>query len=389
MDAAKSITRVSLNAADKNTTSADSSTNPALPTQLIKCVQAAVASSSSHHVLDNWITFLTGVLPLYSDAIFQNMIPLVDSFCSRIKTILVQLDQEFKGISTNSTIAPEPALLSLLNGLEYVVATGHERMMSDELKRASAKAPEPSQSFFGNVVSGVFASDTQKARTSVGNARLTIILCYQDTLKVCLALWAWGDNNRQSSDIDGACTASFGYMSQRLRNRARRILDRMFQDEPLECTETLIVNWQEQVPTIASPVFSATSLLHVLETARPKRIIPALFNAIYSRTIPTAIDASLSSSLTSDLTDGDLGQFLVEYTQSCDADALDEIWNDCMAFLRDVLTNPLPQHNILPSLLLFLVILGEKLESTNFGEQRKMRKDLAVGTLDYQKSNNC
>jgi len=83
--------------------------------------------------------------------------------------------------------------------------------------------------------------------------------------------------------------------------------------------------------------------------------------------------------LTVDLTDGDIGQFLVEYTQSCDADALDEIWNDCMAFLRDVLTNPLPQHNILPSLLLFLVILGEKIESTNFGEQRKMRKDLAVG----------
>jgi len=309
------------------------------------------------------------------------MIPLVDSFCSRIKAILSQLDQEFKGNSTNSTIAPEPALLSLLNGLEYVIATGHDRMVSDEAKKASTRTPEPSQGFFGNVVSGVFASDAQKVRNTVGNTRLTIILCYQDTLKVCLALWAWGEANRQSSDIDGACAASFGYMSQRLRNRARRILDRMFQDEPLECTETLIVNWQEQMQTIGHSAVSATSLLHVLDSARPKRIIPALFNAIYSRTIPAAIDASRTSSLTSDLSDSDLGQFLLEYTQSCDADALDEIWNDCMAFLRDVLTNPLPQHNILPSLLLFLVILGEKIENTNFGEQRKMRKDLAVCDL--------
>jgi len=381
MDAVKTLTRMSLNSNDKNTNASDSQTNPALPAQLVKCIQAAVASSSSHHVLDNWITFLTGVLPLYSDAISQNMIPLVDSFCLRIKTVLSQLDREFKGNSTDSTIAPEPALLSLLNGLEYVVATGHERMVSDEQKKASTKTPEPSQGFFGNVVSGVFATETQKARNTVGNARLTIILCYQDTLRVCLALWAWGETNRQSSEIDGACAASFSYMSQRLRNRARRILDRMFQDEPLECTETLIVSWQERMQTSESLTVSATSLLHVLESARPKRIIPALFNAIYSRTIPTAIDASRTSSLTSDLSDSDLGQFLLEYTQSCDADALDEIWNDCMAFLRDVLTNPLPQHNILPSLLLFLVILGEKIENTNFGEQRKMRKDLAVS--DY------
>jgi len=256
------------------------------------------------------------------------------------------------------------------------------------LRKASTKAPEPSQGFFGNVVSGVFATETQKARNTVGNARLTIILCYQDSLKVCLSLWAWGEANRQSTDIDGACAASFGYVSQRLRNRARRILDRMFQDEPLECTETLIVNWPEQMQTLRSSSISATSLLHVLDAARPKRIIPALFNAIYSRTIPTAIDAARTSSLTIDLSDHDLGQFLLEYTQSCDADALDEIWNDCMTFVRDVLTNPLPQHNILPSLLLFLVILGEKIESTNFGEQRKMRKDLAVRDLSSKPTYN-
>jgi len=153
----------------------------------------------------------------------------------------------------------------------------------------------------------------------------------------------------------------------------------MFTDEPLECLETLITNWMEQSQTASGlHAYSATSLLQVLESARPKRIVPALFNSIYSRTSPAAIDANRTSSLTTDLADTDLGQFLVEYTQSLDADAMDEIWNDCMAFLKDVLTNPLPHHNILPSLLIFLVILGEKIESTNFGEQRKMRKDLAV-----------
>ena len=382
MDAVKTLSQLSLNTEDRNTKSTGLRTNQALPAQLVKCIQAAIASSSSHHVLDNWITFLTGVLPLYSDAIFQNMIPLVDSFCSRIKIILAKLDETFRGASRDSTIAPEPAILSLLNGLEYVVTTGHERMVADELQKQSSKTPEPSQGFFGNVVSGVFASDGQKGRAAVGNSRLTIILCFQDTLKVCIALWAWGGMPRVPDHITSSYATTLGYMSQRLRNKARRILDRMFTDEPLECLETLMTNWIEQSQTASgAPAYSATSLLQVLESARPKRIIPALFNSIYSRTSPAAIDANRTSSLTTDIADSDLGQFLVEYTQSLDADAMDEIWNDCMAFLKDVLTNPLPHHNILPSLLIFLVILGEKIESTNFGEQRKMRKDLAVSIV--------
>jgi hypothetical protein len=378
LDAVRSLSRLSTTSEDKSKKDSESHSNPALPALLVKCVQAAIASSSSHHVLDNWISFLTGVLPLYTDATFQNMIPLVDSFCSRIRSLLDQLDREFRGASSNSTIAPEPAIISLLSGLEYIISTGHERMLADEQKRASTRLPEPTQGFFGNVVSGVFAgSDSSKGRATVGNARLTIILCFQDALRVCLVLWGWGEVARQPGDVDGACIASFTYMSQRLRNRARRILDRMFADEPLECLESIIISWLAQ-QFAETTTFSATSLLQVLDAARPKRIIPALFNSIYSRTSPTAIDAIRASSLTSDLTDVDLGQFLVDYTQSLDADAMDEIWNDCMSFLKDVLTNPLPHHNILPYLLIFLVILGEKIEGTNFGEQRKMRKDLAV-----------
>ena len=59
-------------------------------------------------------------------------------------------------------------------------------------------------------------------------------------------------------------------------------------------------------------------------------------------------------------------------------DALDEIWTDCMTFLKDVLGNPLPHRQTLPLLLEFTAILGEKIDNTNFGEQRKMRRDIGV-----------
>jgi hypothetical protein len=82
--------------------------------------------------------------------------------------------------------------------------------------------------------------------------------------------------------------------------------------------------------------------------------------------------------LTSSLNDTDLVIFLVEYARSLEDDAMDEIWADCMTFLKDLLANPFPHRQTLPSLLEFAAILGEKVDNTNFGEQRRMRRELGV-----------
>jgi hypothetical protein len=134
------------------------------------------------------------------------------------------------------------------------------------------------------------------------------------------------------------------------------------------------------------------NLLQVLDGSRPKHTIPAIFNAIYSRTNPSALEPSRKSTLTSSLSDTDLVIFLVEYARSLEDDAMDEIWTDCMAFLKDLLANPFPHRQTLPSLLEFAAILGEKVDNTNFGEQRRMRRELGVSEHTHcrtQKANHA
>jgi hypothetical protein len=162
-----------------------------------------------------------------------------------------------------------------------------------------------------------------------------------------------------------------------MRNRARRILEHLFAAEALECLETLAVLWIN-FPQDDSQAAAVMGLLNVLNGSKPKHTIPAIFNAVYSRTNPSALDPNRMSTLTSDIADTDLVAFLVEYTKSLEDDAMDEIWSDCILFLRDVLTNPLPHRQILPALLEFTAVIGQKVDNTNFGEQRKMRKELAV-----------
>jgi hypothetical protein len=347
------------------------------PPQLIDCLKHGFSSPTSRLVLDDWVQFLIEVLPLFADAIFQNLLPLVDCLCKQIKACFEQLTETFANRESPSEMPPESTLISLINGLEQILARAHDRLTVQETKASAHKSPEQPQGFFSNVVSGVFTSEQTQMRTPTANSRLTVLLCFQDTVRICFAIWSWGGYGQNQSQHDTSSNASFGFTSLRMRNRARRILEHLFAAEALECLETLAVVWTKATVEDDRGV-AVMGLLNVLNGSKPKHTIPAIFNAIYSRTDPSALDLNRTSTLTSDLSDTELVAFLVEYTQSLEDDAMDEIWQDCTLFLRDVLANPLPHRQILPTLLEFTAVIGNKVDNTNFGEQRKMRKELAV-----------
>lgn len=402
------------------------------PPALLKCILAGLNAPSSRPVLDSWVGFLTECLPLFGNTIFQVLIPLVGTLCRQIGDTFYSLQRLFRVGATGNTTGteesregagPETTLISLLNGLEQVLARGHDRLLVEEARVQATRGPDQPQGFFGNMVSGVFASDTAtgtaagaagagaggvgggagaggQTRSATANDRLTVLLAFQDAVRMCFTIWSWGrgdvaastgSNTAAASSAtasgtagkqDPSSAASWNYTSLRMRNRARRLLEHLFAAETLECLETVIGIWRAALDTDSSAnnntAAEVFNLLPALDGSRPKHTIPALFNALYSRTNPGVLDPSRRSTLTISLADTDLVIFLVDYTRSLEDDSMDEIWQDCMAFLRDILGNPFPHRQTLPSLLEFAGVLGEKVDNTNFGEQRKMRRDLAV-----------
>jgi hypothetical protein len=362
------------------------------PQALLKCLQAGLSSPNSRSVLDSWVSFLTECMPLYSESIFQVVIPLVETLCVQIGSSFKNLQRTFKesGLSsTAQTNGPESTLISLLNGLEQVLARAHESLLAEEARAQLVKSPDQPQGFFGNMVSGVFTSDAPQSRSATANDRLTVHLAFQDAVRICFTIWSWGQGSEANAQ-DTMSAASFNYTSLRMRNRARRLLEHLFAAETLECLETVIDIWRGSVsgsrPSQSSEVFN---LFPALDGCRPKHTVPAIFNAIYSRTNPGALDPSRKSTMTISLQDTDLVIFLVDYARSLEDDAMDEIWQDCMTFLRDLLGNPFPHRQTLPSLIEFAAILGEKVDNTNFGEQRKMRRDLGVSSKTICIAEQC
>ncbi|KAK3906929.1 Dopey, N-terminal-domain-containing protein [Staphylotrichum tortipilum] len=350
------------------------------PPALLKCILAGLSSPSSRPVLDSWVGFLSECLPLYTDSVFQVLIPLVETLCRQVGNTFNNLQRLFRAAGqapSHGAIGPETTLISLLNGLEQVLANGHDRLLAEEARTQVVKSPDQPQGFFGNMVSGVFSSDAPQTRSATANDRLTVLLAFQDAVRICFTIWSWGQGS-DAAGQDATSGASLNYTSLRMRNRARRLLEHLFAAETLECLETVIGIWRGALDNgDASKAAEVFNLLPALDGSRPKHTIPALFNAIYSRTNPSALDPSRRSTLTIELQDADLVIFLVDYTRSLEDDTMDEIWQDCTAFLKDLLGNPFPHRQTLPSLLEFAAILGEKVDNTNFGEQRKMRRELA------------
>lgn len=354
---------------------------PPPPPALLKCLQAGLSSPSSRPVLDSWISFLTECLPYYADSIFQVLIPLVGTLCGQISATFGSLQDMFRGSESDYTDrlnSPESTLISFLNGLEHVLAKSHDRLLLEEARTPVVKGQDQPQSFFGNMVSGVFSTESLQARSATANDRLTVLLAFQDAVRICFKIWSWGQGADAAAQ-NFSSIASFTYTSLRMRNRARRLLEHLFAAETLECLETVIDIWKTSLddPTSFS-YLEVFNILPALDGSRPKHTIPAIFNAIYSRSNASALDPARKSNQTVDLQDTDIVIFLVDYARSLEDDAMDEIWQDCITFLRDLLTNPFPHRQTLPSLLEFAAILGEKVDNTNFGEQRKMRRELGV-----------
>ena len=348
------------------------------PPGLVDALKLGFASETSRILLDEWVTLLQNVLPLLSDTLFQHLIPLVEIFCQQIDACFDGLKMTFQksSVSLNSS---EPAVVGLLNGLEQVLASAHDKLIAEESKKSTAKDQEQAQGFFGNVsnmTSGLFTGEVDKlpTRPATANNRLAVLLCFQDTLRCCFKIWTWGVHGHQQNDQDPSSAASFSYTSLRLRKRALRVLENLFAAEALECLEILATIFCNPPSDGSKPEY-ILELLNILNGSRPKYMAPAIFNAIYRR---INAESSRDSVQASNLSATDLVIFLMEYVKSIEDDAMDEIWPDCMAFLKDILNNPLDYSQILPLLLSFVALIAEKVDNTNFGEQRKMRKELGV-----------
>ncbi|WPG98053.1 Hypothetical protein R9X50_00083800 [Acrodontium crateriforme] len=348
---------------------------PAPPTQLLKCLRLGIGAKSSRRHMHQWLAFLQGILPTFSDAIFSSLISLVEGFCEEVDKAFIELVSLTTKSPIDGTIAPDTMIVDLLDGLEMILAKAHDCLVEEMSNEPQFKLSPQTNSFLGNVTSGVFKAEAPPSQNSHANSRLTVILAFQDAIRVSLRVWAWASHVNEEREFDQSSAATTNYSALKVRNKTRQLLEQISTVEPLESLEVMILQWSQA--TTQHEAAATLNLLQVMHGSRPKNTTPAILDALCSRANPSALPVHRLSSQTVDLSAVDVASFLIAYLESTEDDAMDEVWNDCIAFLRDVLSNPLPYRQVLAALLSITVLLAKKVGNTNFGEQRKMRRELS------------
>lgn len=344
------------------------------PDELLDCLLKGIENPSSYGVIHKWVQVVCESTHLYTFSTVNILMRVVDCFCKQIEFCFSGMKAQYQEQPSADKHFELP-VFHLLSGLDFVLTGAHERLVTEEEEMSVVKSPEVQQGFFGSMVSGARTSEAKQPRMARNNNRLTVILCFQDTLRTCFNLWSW--HGLENHDLS-LSRASWQHASQKLRIRSRRMLEHLISAEPLESIEVLVDVWLKA--TVGKNTVKAASLLNLVNTldgSRPSITMAAIFNAIYTRNNPTAIVLNQTSTLSSNLEGCDLVTFMNVYVQSLEDDVLGEIWKDCTTFLRDVLGNPMPHRQILTRLVEFIAILSAKMENTNFGDEWKMRRDLA------------
>ncbi|OWB85077.1 hypothetical protein B5S33_g3734 [[Candida] boidinii] len=400
-------------------------------------IQRGLSLTRSHVVFSSWIDFILLTSEYYPELIFRATFKLVCTICDKVNSLstinqnnIHQLDENLKNdhITEVDVAQVDQTICDLLTGLEQLVSSSHTYLTryggkldgNDYLFGSSRSNTEAG--FFGTVMQGVFQVESPTDRDEQLSRRLMILRSLKLSVLTSYVIWTWADKNskiRNSSGLDISTgsrdrvssivelsqsfnhgspnmesqkthldfklasenitpdlllfSKSINYNANKLKFRAKKLLEKMYELETIETLETFIGSDNDIEANSSTSVFK---LLHVLDGSRSEQTLPYLIDSLISRVNISSLETKDRSSLLTQLTDRRISNFLVRYVLSLSSDSMEDIWSQVLHFLKEVNSNSSLYKLLYPEILKFAAIVAIKIFKTSFGEQKKIRKEI-------------
>lgn len=228
-------------------------------------------SATLHH----WVDFLLMTIPQFRHALHTVILPLVDSFVSRLDDIVTILGQMFEPGSTQpssrldstSTDAEYTVLVNSLERLLLIaVAEGQAITADDEPKSSDKSATEASGSGASGLLgymSGVLGSSDAETtemseETKVGpclkhwsafanwilsQTRHAVLRRVRDSVQLFVSSWDVATTMEAAAEDD--MMTSQGQYAAKVKVRVRKALERLYKAAPSDVLENVIVFWHK------------------------------------------------------------------------------------------------------------------------------------------------
>ncbi|KAG5440518.1 hypothetical protein PCK2_000452 [Pneumocystis canis] len=235
------------------------------------------------------INFYKRCLGLFTNQMFQIFIPFIEILCSRINSTITGFMTDFSGSKIEGLFSYE-IILYCLEGLQCTVTWAFENY-DNKSKNVSLKSSE-NAGFFGNVISGMFSLEAPSIITLSADSLNSIILCFQEIVKLAFYVWSWLESNTIIVNIERLETYKF--INMRLKTASRQLLYLLYDSRPIETLESLINSINKTDIKIEEHIFC---FLSKFDDPRKYEIIPFLIDSINSRINSTLVSGKYKSSL--------------------------------------------------------------------------------------------
>lgn len=335
----------------------------------------SVSTMESPLIVTSYMNLLSESMIYFESAMFRMILPLSASIVQCVRKLFAKEKDEggyYQSIS------------QLLNGLEQLLEVSHGFLSAEE-KDGYSVASGSKGDFLQAVVSNVFSSEVSSNDVKIQGERDVVLQSFREVISCCHDIWSWAHGLSIMTKED--LTSHTNHSSYKFKFTVKKLLEKLFNLEPLEVMEALVM----------APSNETLTLIHVLDGNRPALTLPYFFLGVVSRQnknsgVRFSISASASSSnaksrmeasLSNKLDAESLMRFLISYTSSLENAAIEDFYIDFLQFFKEISANYNLYENISKSVLNLVAVIAMKLQKSKFGEDKRTRRDLADTFMKY------
>lgn len=340
---------------------------------LLDFVSIGVKSCDDPVAYNNWIELILTASDYYPDLTFQICHGLIDCICSKLKREFIM------PMSLNNISLADDSVCETVLGMEKILVQCHKHlgyMLSDTFgfNNLSNSTTAKESGFFGSVIQGVFQVETENEKNEGIKLKRYLVDTFRNAIITVYETWNIIESQRTEQKEFGKLNNSrtLIYCNSKAKFRCKKFIEQAYIMEPLETIETVIECHK------SSESENRFKMFNILDDCSQKVILPYILDGITSYVNYSSLDENRRSTLMSKLNEKDVSDFLVEYTTKMkDSESIEQVWPDVQTFLKDSSSNPSFYKYIYPDLLRFLCALYNKINSTNFGKQKRISKEMS------------
>ncbi|CCK71884.1 Dop1p KNAG_0I00930 [Huiozyma naganishii CBS 8797] len=344
--------------------------------KFIDFLVTSISKINNTLVITSYVKLLSESITYFGNSLFDILLPLTASIIQCIQRFL-NAEKEKGGYYQSISL--------LLGALEDILKVSHSLLSMDE-KDSYFSGVGNTGDFLQSVVSNVFSNENQETGIRTQGERDVIIQAFKQVTVCSLDIWTWAHKTTGVIGGKSSSTPNTGnYNAYKFKFRSKKLLETLFLLEPMEVLENLIVIESSDM---------VITLIHVLDGNKPSLTIPFFFFGIISRYNKGSVtkfsihksskgSGRLESSLIHKLKGETLMDFLVTYAKSLENTAVEEFYNDFISFFKDIALNYTLYKPIAYKVIEFIGIIAEKLQKTQFNQQKHYKKELSDIFVKY------